>query len=62
MMDILPSLQKGALLAQHSARIDEIKELDDDDREVIRREKTRMSCPLALWENALRTLELRSTS
>ncbi len=61
MMDILPSLQKGALLAQNSARIDEIKELDDDDREVIRREKTRMSFP-SLWEDASITLKLRSTS
>ena len=43
MMDILLSLQKGALLAQNSAGIDEIKELDDGDREVIRREKTRVS-------------------
>ncbi|KJA22446.1 hypothetical protein HYPSUDRAFT_67116 [Hypholoma sublateritium FD-334 SS-4] len=50
MMDILHFLQKGALLAQNPAGIHEIKELDDADREVIRREKThKWSQPWALY-------------
>ncbi len=42
MMDILVYLRKGALLAQNPGGVEDIPELDDTDREVIRREKTRM--------------------
>lgn len=42
MMDILAYLRKGALLAQNPGGVEDIAELDDSDREVIRREKTRM--------------------
>lgn len=42
-MDILHFLQKGALLAQNTVDMNKIEELNEDDREVIRREKTRMS-------------------
>ncbi|KAG5642035.1 hypothetical protein DXG03_003761 [Asterophora parasitica] len=40
MEDILPLLKKGALLAQHPGDFETIPELDDADREVIRRETT----------------------
>ena len=45
MMDILVYLRKGALLAQNPGGVEDIPELDDADREVIRREKTRMRAP-----------------
>jgi hypothetical protein len=41
MKDILNVLQKGALLAQNPGQFESIKELDEKDLEVIRREKTR---------------------
>jgi len=41
MEDILNILQKGALLAQNPGQFESIKELDEKDLEVIRREKTR---------------------
>lgn len=41
MEDILKVLQKGALLAQNPGQFESIKELDEKDLEVIRREKTR---------------------
>lgn len=41
MKDILGVLQKGALLAQNPGHPESIKELDENDLEVIRREKTR---------------------
>ena len=41
MEDILNLLQKGALLAQNPGQFESIKELDEKDLEVIRREKTR---------------------
>jgi len=40
MKDILGHLQKGALLAQNPGKVESIKELDESDLEVIRREKT----------------------
>ncbi|KAF8972920.1 hypothetical protein BDZ97DRAFT_1648848 [Flammula alnicola] len=40
MKDILDYLQKGALIAQNPGKFESIKELDEDDLEVIRREKT----------------------
>ena len=39
--DILPYLRKGALLAQHPKEFENIPELDEADKEVIRRETTR---------------------
>lgn len=41
MRDILEVLQKGALLAQNPGHFESIKELDEKDVEVIRREITR---------------------
>jgi len=41
MKDILEVLQKGALLAQNPGQFQSIKELDEQDVEVIRREITR---------------------
>lgn len=41
MKDILQALQKGALLAQNPGHFESIKELDEQDVEVIRREITR---------------------
>jgi len=49
MEDILPILQKGALLAQDPGQFESIKELDEKDLEVIRREKTR-GCLMFLSE------------
>jgi hypothetical protein len=43
MTDIVGHLRKGALLAQNPAHFEAIDELDESDREVIRREKTRKS-------------------
>jgi hypothetical protein len=43
MKDILKVLQKGALLAQNPGHLESIKELDEKDLYVIRREKTRVS-------------------
>ncbi len=40
LMDILPLLQKGALVAQNPGMIDTIPELDEADREVLRRERS----------------------
>lgn len=42
MEDITPLLQKGALIAQNPSKFESIKDLSDADREVIRREITRM--------------------
>jgi hypothetical protein len=39
--DILPLLQKGALIAQNPTKIDSIPELDDADREALLIERTR---------------------
>ncbi|KJA27733.1 hypothetical protein HYPSUDRAFT_34863 [Hypholoma sublateritium FD-334 SS-4] len=50
MMDILAYLRKGALLAQNPGAVEDIPELDDSDREVIRREKThKWNQPAALY-------------
>lgn len=38
--DIVPLLQKGALVSQNPNSIDNISELDEDDCEVLRNEKT----------------------
>jgi sugar porter (SP) family MFS transporter len=38
--DILPDLQKGALIAQSPHHIDNIRELDEDDRRVLHEEQT----------------------
>jgi len=46
MKDILDVLQKGALLAQNPGQFQFIKELDEMDVEVIRREITRGYCLL----------------
>lgn len=43
MEDITFVLQKGALLAQNPSDFETIAELDDADREIIHREKTRES-------------------
>lgn len=43
MTDIVGHLRKGALLAQNPAQFETIDELDESDREVIQREKTRKS-------------------
>ncbi|KAG5638132.1 hypothetical protein H0H81_001735 [Sphagnurus paluster] len=40
MEDIIPFLKKGALLAQNPGNFENISELDEDDKEVIRRETT----------------------
>lgn len=42
MEEQLPLLQKAALLAQNPKEFENIPELDEEDREVIRREITRM--------------------
>ncbi|EKV13094.1 MFS sugar transporter, putative [Penicillium digitatum] len=48
--DILPLLQKGALVAQSPAGIDEISELNDDDRRVLYEEHNRRwKHPFALY-------------
>ncbi|KAF8160959.1 hypothetical protein B0H34DRAFT_781615 [Crassisporium funariophilum] len=50
MKDILTFLQKGALLAQNPGKFESIKELDESDKEVIRREKThKWSQPRAMY-------------
>lgn len=41
MEDILPDLRKGALLAQNPKDFENIPELDEADREIIRQETTR---------------------
>lgn len=41
MQDSLAVLRKGALLAQSPRDFEEIKDLDDVDKEIIRRETTR---------------------
>jgi len=41
MQDILPYLEKGALIAQNPSQFESIKELDNEDLEVLRRETTR---------------------
>jgi hypothetical protein len=38
--DILPMLQKGALVAQNPRGIDQIEELTDDERRILREEQT----------------------
>jgi hypothetical protein len=40
LQDILPLLQKGALAAQSPAAIDSLTELDESDRDILRREVT----------------------
>jgi len=45
MEDILPDLGKGALLAQNPKDFENIPELDETDREIIRRETTRQWRP-----------------
>lgn len=48
--NILPLLQKGALVAQSPAGIEEISELNDDDRHVLYEEYTRRwKHPFALY-------------
>lgn len=48
--DILPLLQKGALVAQSPAGIEEISELNDDDRRFLYEEHTRRwKHPFALY-------------
>ncbi|KAG5640972.1 hypothetical protein DXG03_006475 [Asterophora parasitica] len=50
MEDILDVLKKGALLAQHPGDFESIPELDEADKEVIRRETThKWSQPRALY-------------
>jgi hypothetical protein len=41
MEDIEPLLKKGALIAQNPKGFESISELDDHDKEIIRRETTR---------------------
>ena len=41
MEDILPELRKGALLAQNPKDFETMPELDEADKEIIRREVTR---------------------
>jgi hypothetical protein len=41
MEDITPLLKKGALIAQKPKDFEELPELDESDKEVIRRETTR---------------------
>lgn len=49
MEDITPILKKGALLAQNSKDFENIPDLDETDKEVIRKETTRsFSTPLCL--------------
>ncbi|KAG6875550.1 hypothetical protein C0993_008594 [Termitomyces sp. T159_Od127] len=43
MLDIAPLLRKGALIAQNPKDYENIPELDENDKEVIRRETTRLS-------------------
>ena len=40
LVDILPLLQKGALVAQNPGAVDSISELDDQDRQVLLKEST----------------------
>jgi hypothetical protein len=47
MEDITELLQKGALLAQNPSKFESLKELDESDREIIRRETTRALLPFA---------------
>jgi hypothetical protein len=47
MEDILPDLRKGALLAQNPKDFENIPELDETDREIIRRETTRQRRPFS---------------
>ena len=48
--DSLPELKKGALIAQDPASFETITELSEDDKEVLRREKThRWSQPKTLY-------------
>ncbi|KAG5350355.1 hypothetical protein C0989_011363 [Termitomyces sp. Mn162] len=42
MLDIAPLLRKGALIAQNPKDFENISELDEKDKEVIRRERTRL--------------------
>jgi hypothetical protein len=48
--DILPLLQKGALVAQSPSEIDDIAQLDADDRRILYEENTRRwKHPFALY-------------
>ena len=48
--NILPLLQKGALVAQSPAGIDDLSELSDDDRRILYEEQTRRwKHPFALY-------------
>lgn len=50
LVDILPLLRKGALVAQNPTNLDSIAELDDADRLIIREETTRRwNHPWALY-------------
>ncbi|TFK44551.1 hypothetical protein BDQ12DRAFT_673197 [Crucibulum laeve] len=50
MEDILPLLQKGALVAQNPAKFEFMEELDEEEKEVLRRETThKWSQPRALY-------------
>jgi hypothetical protein len=63
--DILPYLQKGALLAQHPKEFETIPELDEADRVIIRRETTRQSALLSadsLTEISIRPMASASGS
>ena len=52
--ELLPLFQKGALLAQNPGKFEEIAELDEADKEVIRREVTRKVFP---WTNIARIVD-----
>jgi hypothetical protein len=48
--EMLPMLQKGALVAQDPARFEKLEELDDAEREVLRDEVThKWRQPMALY-------------
>jgi MFS family permease len=50
LVDLIPIMQKGALVAQNPVALDQIQELDESDREIIRREIThRWSHPKILY-------------
>jgi hypothetical protein len=50
LIDILPILSKGAVLAQNSAEFEELDELDDSDKDLIRRERShKWSHPFTLY-------------
>lgn len=50
MEDITEVLQKGALIAQNPSKFESLEELDESDKEIIRRETTRASLMSLLIE------------